>query len=308
MLKNVFTNRKNDDIISGGEYAKKSICVIVPIAKKKGTCNMDRLERIHKLLFDTLVVIDEFCKKHDITYYLDSGTLLGAVRHKDFIPWDDDADITMKREDYEKFCAYAHELPEPYVLVKPDTYGGYFFDFTPRVLNMDEPLREETDEDRAQNNYQNRVCVDIFIIDRAPDRNSVFSRMVLRQKMVYGYAMAHRYSKGKEKHTFIQKLQIAVLGTLGRFMKLERIFEKQDKISTAYRYDMTSHYCVTNFPVRALSHRFDNEIFDNLVKLTIRGYEFNCPAGYDSILTKYYGDYMTPPKKEERVSIHIGDK
>ena len=90
---------------------------------------MERLERIHELLFDMLTAIDELCQKHEITYYLDSGTLLGAVREKDFIPWDDDADITMKREDYEKLLAVANELPEPYRLVTPDSYGGYFFDF-----------------------------------------------------------------------------------------------------------------------------------------------------------------------------------
>lgn len=266
---------------------------------------MERLERIHGLLLDILKAVDELCAKHGITYYLDSGTLLGAVRHKDFIPWDDDADITMKREDYEKFLKVAHELGEPYQLVTPDSYGGYFFDFAPRILNIKEPLREETDEDRAQNNYQNRVAVDIFIIDKAPDEDAAFSRMVLWQKMVYGFAMAHRYSKSKEKYTLLQKAQTLVLTTLGRFMPLERIFERQERISTKYRDEDTSHYCITNFPVRSLSHRYDAADFDTSVRLPIGEYEFNCPGGWHNILTKYYGDYMTPPQAENRVSIHI---
>ncbi len=266
---------------------------------------MERLDRIHGLLFDMLKAIDKLCEKHGITYYLDSGTLLGAVRHKDFIPWDDDADITMKREDYEKFLSVAHELEEPYRLVTPDSYGGYFFDFAPRILNMAEPLRDETDADRAQNNYQNRVAVDIFIIDKAPDGDAAFSRMVLWQKMVYGFAMAHRYSSSKEDYTFIQKMQTLVLGTAGRFMSLEGIFKKQEKISTKYRDSETSHYCITNFPVRSLSHRYDAADFDRAVRLPIGEYEFSCPYGWHNILTKYYGDYMTPPKQEERVSIHI---
>lgn len=267
---------------------------------------MDRLERVHELLFDMLTAIDELCQRHKITYFLDSGTLLGAVREKDFIPWDDDADISMKREDYEKFLTVAHELREPYKLVTPDEYGGYFFDFAPRILNMSEPLREESDADRAQNNYQNRVAVDIFIIDRAPESDAVFSRMVLRQKMVYGYAMAHRYSKSEAKYTFVQRLQVTTLRTLGRFMKLEKIFKKQEKISTAYRNEKTPYYCITNFPVRSLSHRYDAADFDGVIRLPMHNREFNCPVGYDKILTKYYGDYMTPPKKADRVSIHIG--
>ncbi len=266
---------------------------------------MQKIEEIHETLFDILVAIDELCEKHGITYYLDSGTLLGAVREKDFIAWDDDADITMKREDYEKFLVVARELPEKYRLVTPDTYGGYFFDFTPRVLDMSAPLREESEADRAQNNYQNRVAVDIFIIDRAPDDKKAFSRMVFRQKVIYGNAMAHRYEKSREKHSFMQNMQVAVLRTMGKFMRLKKIFERQEKLSTSYRDFETQHYCVTNFPVRALGHHFDSEVFSTPIKMTLHGREFSCPSGYDAILTKYYGDYMTPPKKEDRVSLHI---
>ena len=273
-----------------------------------GIDEMERLEYIHNLLFDMLTAIDELCEKHSITYFLDSGTLLGAVREKDFIPWDDDADISMKREDYEKFLAVADELPAPYRLVTPECYGGYFFDFTPRILNMDEPLREESAADIAQNNYQNRVAVDIFIIDKAPADDAVFSRMVLKQKMIYGYAMAHRYDKENGKYSLMQKAQVLVLRTLGRFMKLENILKKQEKVSAAYRAENTGYYCITNFPVRSLSHRYDAADFDGVIRLKLGKGEFNCPCGYDKILTKYYGDYMTPPKKEARVSIHISEE
>lgn len=293
-----------------GDFATKITQLIVAFDNKfrEGARNMQKIEKIHETLFDILVAIDELCEKHGITYYLDSGTLLGAVREKDFIAWDDDADITMKREDYEKFLSVAEELPEKYKLVTPESYGGYFFDFTPRVLDMSAPLREESEADIAQNNYQNRVAVDIFIIDRAPDDKKAFSKMVFCQKMIYGNAMAHRYEKSSEKHSFVQNMQVAVLRTMGRFMRLEKIYKRQEKLSTKYRNEQTSHYCVTNFPVRALGHHFDAEVFSTPIKMTLRGRAFSCPSGYDAILTKYYGDYMTPPKKEDRVSIHIGEE
>ena len=266
------------------------------------------IDQLHDELFDVLLLVDDICKKEGVKYFLDGGTEIGSVREKDFIAWDDDADITMKREDYEKFLEVSHELDEKYRLVTPDSYGGYFFDFTPRVLDMSAPLREECEADIAQNNYQNRVAVDIFIIDRAPDDKKEFSRMVFRQKMIYGNAMAHRYEKSNEKHSFVQNLQVAVLCTMGKFMRLEKILARQEKLSTSYRNEETSHYCVTNFPVRALRHHFDADVFSAPIKMTIRGREFSCPSGYDEILTKYYGDYMTPPKKEDRVSIHIGEE
>ena len=148
------------------------------------------LEKIHDGLFEILKVFSALCDKHGIKYFLDSGTLLGAVRHKDFIPWDDDVDLSMTREDYDKFCAVAHELPAPFKFVRPEEYGGYFFDFAPRIINTEIALREETEEDRAYNNNQNRLAADIFILDTAPDDKKAFSKMVLREKMIYGQAMA----------------------------------------------------------------------------------------------------------------------
>lgn len=264
-----------------------------------------KLDKIHETLFGILKNVAELCDRHGIVYFLDAGTLLGAVRHKDFIPWDDDADITMKRGEYEKFCAVAHELPAPYKFVTPEEYGGYFFDFVPRVLNLDEPLREETEEDRAQNNYQNRIAVDIFIIDEAPDENTAFKKMVLKQKMVYGMAMAHRFDRNRNKHGFIESLQVAFLGFFGRLTPLPRLFEKQKRISIKYRNSGKKYYCITNGLVKELKNRFVREAFDSSVKLTMHGTEFNCPQGWDTILTTYYGDYMTPPKPEDRISLHI---
>ena len=73
------------------------------------------LERLQKEELKILEVIDSICRKHGLTYFIDAGTTLGAVRHGGFIPWDDDADVGMPYEDYKKFCEIApHELPEGY--------------------------------------------------------------------------------------------------------------------------------------------------------------------------------------------------
>ena len=85
-----------------------------------------------------LLAIDAVCKKHNIRYRLDSGTLLGAVRHKGFIPWDDDVDLCFLRAEWEKFAKVAkEELPEPYRLVLPSEYRNVkaFYDFVPRVVD-----------------------------------------------------------------------------------------------------------------------------------------------------------------------------
>lgn len=160
------------------------------------------LELAHKSLLNVLVYFDSFCKEHGVIYYLDSGTLLGAVRHKGFIPWDDDVDVTMTRENYMKFREAAKDMQPPFKLIEPDNYGGYFYDFTPRVIDLNSPMRKETEEDVRQNNHQNRICVDVFIIDDSPATEKKFKKLIFKHKVVYGMAMAHRFNKKKARPQF----------------------------------------------------------------------------------------------------------
>ena len=262
------------------------------------------LEKIHDGLFEIMVALDELCEKHNIQYFLDSGTLLGAVRHKDFIPWDDDVDLTMTRDNFERFCEVAHELQAPFKFVMPNEYGGYFFDFVARIINTEFPLREETDADRAYNSYQNRLAVDIFIIDNAPDSDAKFKWMVLRQKMLYGYAMAHRFEKAKQKHGFVESAQIFVLGTLGKLQTLSKIFKKQQKLSAKYREVKTERYCLSNTIMKEIHLSYPKRCIEGAVKLPIRDRMFSAPSGYEEILTNMYGDYMTPPPEADRAPMH----
>lgn len=266
---------------------------------------MNRLDEIHDITFEMLKAIKSLCEKHNIKYHLDGGTLLGAVRHKDFIPWDDDADITMRRDEYIRFAAVAHELPHPYKLVKPNEYGGYFFDFVPRVINLDAPLRDETPEDTAQNNYQNRQAVDIFILEDAPASVSEAKKIILREKMLYGYAMAHRYGKTKKKHSLTEKLKVAVLKTVGKTMSLDKILKKHEALSSRHNGEEGEYFFVSTALMNEIDILFKRSAFESTVMLPIRDELFSCPCDWDHVLTSFYGDYMTPPKEEDRRPMHI---
>ena len=266
---------------------------------------MNRLDELHDLTFEMLKAIKALCEKYDIKYHLDGGTLLGAVRHKDFIPWDDDADITMRRDDYIKFASVAHELPQPYKLVKPDDYGGYFFDFVPRVVNLDVLLRDETPEDAAQNNNQNRLAVDIFILEDAPADLRLTRKIIFREKMLYGYAMAHRYGKTKKKHSFTEKLKVATLKCVGKTMRLDKILKKHEELSSRHNGAKGDYFFVSNGLMNEIDLLFKRSAYETTVMLPIRDELFCCPSDWDHVLTSFYGDYMTPPKEEDRRPMHI---
>ena len=95
------------------------------------------MSRVHEANLTILKEIDRICRKYNIRYMLDAGTLIGAVRHKGFIPWDDDADVASTRNQYEAFMKVApRELPDTMELLEPDSYRGgkAFYDFTPRII------------------------------------------------------------------------------------------------------------------------------------------------------------------------------
>ena len=88
-------------------------------------------------ILKNLLAVDKVCKEHNLRYYIMAGTMLGAVRHKGFIPWDDDADVAFTRNQYEAFMKVApRELPDTMELLEPDSYRGgkAFYDFTPRII------------------------------------------------------------------------------------------------------------------------------------------------------------------------------
>ena len=153
------------------------------------------LTRVHEANLKLLKEIDRICRKYKIKYMIDSGTLLGAVRHQGFIPWDDDADVIFTRPNYEKFLKVAgRELPEGMTLLRPeDIRGGkVFYDFTTRIIYDNSRVHEDNEQMQFYEGKLNHIWVDLFIIDRLPEsRFGAFFAKFL-QKVVYGMAIAHR--------------------------------------------------------------------------------------------------------------------
>lgn len=223
--------------------------------------------------------IKKICKKHNIMYYAAYGTLLWAVRHKWFIPWDDDCDIVMFRKDYEKFWEIApHELPDH---IKLCTYHQWFS----KLINL--KTSAFCYENRWDEDFFWGIRVDIFPIDYASKLriiNWIKSIILLSLRSILISQKAYWFINimGKLKKFFILPLKFI-------FKKIDcsKIYELHEKISKKTLLKSENVYSST-----FLFKYFPKKIYDKSHEVVFEGTTINIPDWYDTYLKIQYGDYM----------------
>ena len=278
-----------------------------------------KLKKAQQASLSILLEVDRICREQDITYLLDAGTLLGAVRHKGFIPWDDDIDIAMTRENFERFRATAPDkLSENLELIMPDSYRGgeAFYDFTPRIIYRSSRRHEDTEEMAYYEGKLNHLWVDIFILDSIPDNRLSDKLVRLRQKMLYGFAMSKRYRLDMSKYSGLNKLMVGILVLFGRGMDMRRLFKKQEALSRKFNITgadaaagkkPTRNLYYSNYQPDYLHDTVRREWSENVTELSFEGHMLMAPAGYDKVLREVYGDYTVLPPSEKRIPSHSDD-
>ncbi len=242
---------------------------------------------------EVLAQIDRVCKKHGLRYYLYFGTLLGAVRHKGFIPWDDDLDIALLHEDYIKFMEIARsELPEGFIVKNAYTMYEHR-DFFTRVENAT-AIRFDDDNMKEFHDCPFVAGVDVFPLYNAPrDKNErEIQRNLLR-------SVAHASRLCEEKETDLLAKELVELSQITGYefdescaliTHLTRLFDQLSRLYTKEECD-----CVTDFYMDLIKpYEIPRSLYEKEVTMPFEGFEFPVPEGYDYILKCSFKDYMVP--------------
>lgn len=250
-----------------------------------------------------LNTIREFCNSHRIRYYLLYGTLLGAVRHKGFIPWDDDIDIGMLREDYNRFFSCFNQLSKDenskYEAINIDTNSKYYLPMG-KVIDRGTVLIEEVNVD-----FPLGVFVDVFPIDYLPESKRKCVEIV-REIGFFERLLAYKQCFWSEKYSLIKNLFHFGMKALLLPFSSNRICKWINSLASTHGNENSKYIGSIVLGIYGEKGIWNREDFDNekLVVKEFEGKEHPVPCGYDHVLCRIYDDYMTLPPKEKQVSHH----
>ena len=264
------------------------------------------LNELRKIQVKILDDINSFCQKNKINYWIDCGTLLGAIRHKGYIPWDDDIDIGMLRKDYDKFLELYNKKKSRYKLLAIENDKEYNFQFG-KVIDSNTVLWEPDPETGVKSG----VYVDVFVYDNAPDDDKKVQEMYNKRDKYNKLRNAQLYPDMYDKSSFKKRIMRFFLNIYLKFLPKNYYSKKCIKNSKRYMNEDTKR--VGNFTSNA-KICVDKKIFNKFVEVEFEKKKYKAPVGYDTWLKAFYGDYMKLPPKEKRVSLHkfkayyIGDE
>lgn len=248
------------------------------------------LRNMQLRLLDILVEIDRICRKHNIQYWIDFGTLLGAVRHEGFIPWDDDIDVAMPTADYYRFLEIApHELPDSLFLQTKSTDPTY-----PFLLNKvrDKKSFFITQHEDFTRNYEKGLYIDLFEVQPYPNVNPKLQKRIMRWLL-----KTYFFFSVKQEVTIKNTIAAVSFPIINAFLNLIwSIFSLRPKHKVGYEKHFNPY-----------GNSYSKDMIFPLKDIVFEGKTFLGPADPDRYLTSIYKDYMVLPPEDKRIThiIHV---
>lgn len=251
------------------------------------------LEERKKLQFDILCNVHDFCVKNSITYFLSSGTLIGAIRHKGYIPWDDDIDIAMPREDYDRFfhlysSQYYKVLDSNIDILWPHAFG--------RVCDVRTSLRE-----KYLDFTQSGIGIDVFPIDGLPS-NEFICKMHLFKISVVRYLIVHKLYCYRNHLSTLRNIYHLLFKYLIFPLSISFLSKLRDSLIRKYNWQSSTDVASLASTIERIPCA--KSCFTHVLNETFEGRLFFIPCGYDIWLRLIYGNYLKLPPVEKRIIQH----
>lgn len=268
-----------------------------PNLTAKSTLSRERLQELQNIELNIVLAIDAVCQKHNLTYFLAEGSLLGAIRHQGFIPWDDDMDISMPREDYNKFLEIAQkELPDSLHVCYPGTIPAYHLPFAKVVSTEDHGFVNR--QDTALGKYTG-VYVDVFPIDYFPDKHSEELRKTFKKVRCYRDMLLYRckYMKARSISRRITQFRSHFYSNEELHKRITALCTAHNNTDSAYMVNFASSYPPRRQMVSRECYAPGRyEMFD--------GHRLPVPKESEALLYNIYGNYKGMPPRNKRINKH----
>ncbi len=261
----------------------------------------DILKQLQAIQLECLIELDRICQENGIKYSLDGGSLLGAVRHKGFIPWDDDIDLIMLRSDYEKFFEICKkELDSDRFFLQEHRTDPHYCVGYPRIRRKGTVYQRAGHEHMK---YHDGVFIDLFVLDNVP--NNPLMRVLHR----YACFCIRKILWSKTGRKLAPNLPQRIWFSLVALIPSNFAFKCNDIIARTCNKRKSKLIRHNTHPYpnpKICGYGIPSELLDEFTELEFEGRRFPAVKEYDKYLTMLYGDYMKlPPKEKQKPSIHL---
>lgn len=255
---------------------------------------------IQHVLTDMLVAFAAYCDRHELRYYLVGGTLLGAVRHQGFIPWDDDVDVGMPRKDYERFLELVKQEPVHDHLVAISGEEGTLSNPYCELIHTGTHLERNSSQFIREQCQVLHLFLDIFPQDGWPesDREAVkLAKQMKRKRYMIQNARAKLGKGTSVGHILVKTPLVLIMRLIG----YQRVIDQMNRIAKRYDYDRSKYVGAVTFGIYGPGERCLHDEVVDFTEVTFEGHRLHAPGGYDKYLTQIFGDYMQLPPEDKRV-------